>query len=305
MGVDLEAWIRASQAACAIAAVACAVAWCARSVRALRATAFAVALAAVTASAALVELGLAQSAIPLRVPPDVGLVAAVAMLFMAAAFTRHAGDDDVRARAAFVAGAVVLAALAAQLFAQGHSVVAERPPALRSAWLPVHAGAWSAAVALALAALLARLAARGRDSALARFARRAVGWAFAAATLGLVSGSLWSLQAWGALWFWEPKSILALLTWMALAVCVLPVDHAPRMVGARGWLLAGSAAVMLVSMYALWLVPSAHGGYGLHSSMPDVNAWSRPADGVAPELAALRNGLTTQDDPAVFALQRR
>jgi ABC-type transport system involved in cytochrome c biogenesis permease subunit len=305
MRVDLEAWIRASQAVCAIAALACAAAWCARSVRILRATGFALALAAVTASAALVELGRRQAGVPLLQPPDVGLAAAVVLLALGAALAWRATDEALRPRAAFAAGALVLAALAAQLFEQGHSFVAERAPTLRSAWLPVHAGAWSAAVALALAALLARLAARGRDAALARFARRAAGWAFAAATLGLVSGSLWSLQAWSALWAWEPKSILALLTWMALAVCVLPADHAPRMVRARGWLLAGSATVMLVSMYALWLVPSAHGSYGLHSHLPVLETSRQASDADDPYVVGLRSALALDDDPAEFALQRR
>lgn len=305
MDLDLETWIRATQTACAAAAVSGAIAWCANSARLLRAAALGAGLSACAALAALAELGRRLAGVPLLQPPDLGLAAAVALLASAALLGWNARADTQRPRAVFAVAAAILAALAAELFAQGHSIVDARVPALRSAWLPVHAGAWCAALALALAASIARISARGRDVALTRFARRAVGWAFAAATLGLVSGSLWSLQAWSALWVWEPKSVLAVLTWLSLGVCVLPAGSAPPLVRARGWILAGAAVAMLVSMYALWLVPSAYGSFSLHSYLPDGRAWTYPADAGGERAAWIDPARGLEDGPDAFELERR
>lgn len=158
MGFDLDAWIASSQAACFVALVAAVIAWTARSRRSLRIASLAACASTLAGLAALVQLGLRQSDVPLRQPADVGLAAAVVLLAIVALAEWRAIPATVRPRCAFLGLAVVTAAIAAQLFAADHSPVLERPPSLRSAWLPVHAAAWSVALALTLAAASGRRA---------------------------------------------------------------------------------------------------------------------------------------------------
>jgi ABC-type transport system involved in cytochrome c biogenesis permease subunit len=264
MSVDLDTWIAVSRAACLAGVIVASLAWVARSPRVLRAAALVSAVAALSAAAALVRLGSSQEAVPLLLPADMGFAAAAALVVTTACVGWRTMSEGVRARAGFVVLGAALGAIAAGHFADWHSSVTERAPALRSAWLPVHAGAWSLALALTLAAVLARLAGRGRSAALAAFAERAAGTAFAAATLGLISGCVWSQQSWGALWHWDAKGTLALLAWLGLAVHVAPIDAARLRERLRGPALAGSLAAMLFNLFALGYFPGAiHSIHGI------------------------------------------
>lgn len=47
---------------------------------------------------------------------------------------------------------------------------------------------------------------------------RAATLGFVFLTLGMVSGALWSAQAWGRFWRWDPKLTAAFITWLVYAV---------------------------------------------------------------------------------------
>ena len=137
-------------------------------------------------------------------------------------------------------------------------------PALQSLWLPFHAGLSLVAYGfLALAfcgGLMYLLQERElKSKKLGYFFTRlpslqaldqlnshclAVGFAFLC--LGMVSGSLWSKQAWGTYWRWNPKAVCTLIIWLIYLVQI----HQRFTVGWRG----RRAAVMVVIGFVLVLV---------------------------------------------------
>ena len=142
-------------------------------------------------------------------------------------------------------------------------------PALQSLWLPIHAGFSLVSYGfLALAfcgGLMYLLQERELKSRkLGYFFNRlpsldaldqlnshclAVGFAFLC--LGMISGSLWSKQAWGTYWRWNPKAVCTLIIWLIYLVQI----HQRFTVGWRG----RRAAVMVVIgfvmvLVTLWLV---------------------------------------------------
>lgn len=79
-------------------------------------------------------------------------------------------------------------------------------------------------------------------------------------TLGIISGSVWAKQAWGAYWHWDPKETWSLITWFLYAALV----HLRFTVGWRG----RPAAIMtiiafLAVLFTLWGVNYLLGG--IHS----------------------------------------
>ncbi|MEN8141917.1 MAG: c-type cytochrome biogenesis protein CcsB [Thermodesulfobacteriota bacterium] len=109
------------------------------------------------------------------------------------------------------------------------------PPALQSVWLPIHA-----AVAIGANGFLALGFCGGlmyliQDRALKRkkfglFYQRlpslegldqlnthCLSIGFPLLTLGIVTGSIWAKQAWGAYWQWDPKETWSLITWLLYA----------------------------------------------------------------------------------------
>ena len=111
----------------------------------------------------------------------------------------------------------------------------ELPPALRSKWLPVHAS-----VALMANAFLALAFCGGvmfllqeREIKKRRFGifyeqlpslealdslnQHCIAVGFPLLTLGIITGSIWAKQAWGAYWQWDPKETWSLITWLLYA----------------------------------------------------------------------------------------
>ena len=142
-------------------------------------------------------------------------------------------------------------------------------PALQSFWLPVHAGLSLIAYGfLALAfcgGLMYLLQERELKSRrLGYFFTRlpsldaldhlnahclAVGFAFL--SLGMVSGILWSKQAWGTYWRWNPKEVCTLIIWFTYLVQI----HQRFTVGWRGRRAAVMVVVgFLIVLFTLWLV---------------------------------------------------
>ena len=122
------------------------------------------------------------------------------------------------------------------------------PPALQSWWLPVHAS-----IALVADGFLALACIGGimyllqeREIKHKRFGifysrlpslealdslnHHCLSVGFPLLTLGLITGSLWAKQAWGAYWHWDPKETWSLITWLLYAGVV----HQRFTVGWRG-----------------------------------------------------------------------
>ncbi|NLX17891.1 MAG: c-type cytochrome biogenesis protein CcsB [Desulfobulbus sp.] len=68
-------------------------------------------------------------------------------------------------------------------------------------------------------------------------------------TLGLITGSLWAKQAWGAYWHWDPKETWSLVTWFLYAATV----HQRFTVGWRGRRVAILSIIAFLSiLFTLW-----------------------------------------------------
>ncbi len=81
-------------------------------------------------------------------------------------------------------------------------------------------------------------------------------------TLGMITGILWSKQAWGVYWRWDPKETWSLVTWFIYA----GVMHQRFTVGWRGRRVAIISIIAFVSaIFTLWGVSfflEGAGGYG-------------------------------------------
>ncbi len=126
--------------------------------------------------------------------------------------------------------------------------IRELPPALQSNWLPVHAS-----VALMAYGFLALAFCGGimyllqeREIKKKRFGlfysrlpslealdvlnHHCLAIGFPLMTVGIITGSIWARQAWGAYWQWDPKETWSLITWFIYAAML----HQRLTVGWRG-----------------------------------------------------------------------
>jgi len=172
---------------------------------------------------------------------------------------------------------VVLTTMLMGIAAMADRRVVPLAPALQSWWLPVHASlAIVADGFLALAAigglmylLQEREIKRKRFGlfysrlpsleALDRLNHHCLSVGFPLMTLGIVTGSIWAKQAWGAYWHWDPKETWSLITWLLFAALV----HQRFTVGWRGRKAALlTIAVFLSALFTLWgvtyLLPGLH-----------------------------------------------
>jgi len=149
------------------------------------------------------------------------------------------------------------------------------PPALKSAWLPVHASIAIMAngfLALAFCGGIMYLL-QERELKKKRFGlfytrlpsldaldnlnNHCLAVGFPLLTLGIITGSIWAKQAWGTYWQWDPKETWSLITWLLYAGLL----HQRFTVGWRG----RRAAIMtiigfLAAMFTLWGVTYLLGG---------------------------------------------
>jgi cytochrome c-type biogenesis protein CcsB len=118
--------------------------------------------------------------------------------------------------------------LAGVMLYDGGAIV---PAALRSPWLPVHVtlaflgnAVFAVAFAVSVVYLVQEnlLKSRGRGwiivrlpslEQLDRINYSCLAWGFPLLTLGMLSGGIWAVNAWGRFWSWEPREVLSLLTW--------------------------------------------------------------------------------------------
>jgi len=113
--------------------------------------------------------------------------------------------------------------------------IATLPPALNSKWLPVHAsiaimanGFMALAFCGGLMYLLQEREIKRKKfgmfyerlpslEALDNLNHHCLTIGFLLLTLGIITGSFWAKQAWGAYWQWDPKETWSLITWFIYA----------------------------------------------------------------------------------------
>lgn len=154
-------------------------------------------------------------------------------------------------------------------------------PALQSWWLPVHASVTLVADAfLALACVggimyliqereikqkrfgmfYSRLPSL---EALDKLNHHCLSVGFPLLTLGLITGSIWAKQAWGAYWHWDPKETWSLVTWFLYAAVV----HQRFTIGWRGRRAAILSIIAFGSvLFTLWGVSFLLGGAHTYAS---------------------------------------
>lgn len=151
------------------------------------------------------------------------------------------------------------------------------PPALQSAWLPIHAS-----IAILANGFLAMGFCSGimyllqeRELKRKRFGlfysrlpslealdnlnQHCLTVGFPLLTLGIITGSFWAKQAWGAYWHWDPKETWSLITWFLYAALL----HQRFVAGWRGKRAAilgiiGFSAVLFTLWGVTFLLPGVH-----------------------------------------------
>jgi len=152
------------------------------------------------------------------------------------------------------------------------------PPALHSAWLPVHVilaflgnAVFGVAFSASLVYLVQERQLKGKKGnsffrrlpsleTLDNLNYRILSWGFTLLTLGILSGAVWAEYAWGHFWIWEPRPVLSLLTWVLYALLL----HY-RTAGWRGRRAAALTIVCFVVLVGSFLsvkllFPGRHGG---------------------------------------------
>ena len=102
-------------------------------------------------------------------------------------------------------------------------------PALRSPWFFVHAGTGAVAyAAFAVAAFTGikylQMLKKNTDEndkvmiQVDRMSYRSIVFGMLFFTITIISGSLWAADAWSRFWFWDPKELWSLITWIFYAI---------------------------------------------------------------------------------------
>jgi ABC-type transport system involved in cytochrome c biogenesis permease subunit len=165
-----------------------------------------------------------------------------------------------RALAVQVTAMVLAAALVAyaRLLMPGFKrAVQPLPPALHSAWLPLHVGAAALAegtLSVAAAAGLVWLLRESERSRAAWIMDRAVAAGYPLLTLSMIFGSVWAQVAWGQYWNWDLKEVWTLITWLVYTL-YWHLRRRPGWPGGRlAWLsLAGLGLVLFTFLGVGWL----------------------------------------------------
>ncbi len=151
------------------------------------------------------------------------------------------------------------------------------PPALRSAWLPIHSSLaflgeaiFGIAFCVGIMYLLQeRHIKKKRLSSLfyrlpsletlddLNYLCLSLGFPFL--TLGIITGSIWAQFAWGSYWSWDPKETWSLITWLIYAALL----HGRLITGWRGRRAAllsiiGFSAVIFTFLGVNLLLPGLH-----------------------------------------------
>lgn len=149
-------------------------------------------------------------------------------------------------------------------------------PALQSYWRAIHVPPLLVSYALFLLAALAAIAylithqinkSKLKDKAVVdkldfyeEATYRCIVFAFPLLTFGIICGALWANHAWGALWQWDPKETLALVTWFFYAAYI----HL-RLRGVSAVKTSALAVFGLIAVYVTYVGINQFQLGGLHS----------------------------------------
>ena len=185
-------------------------------------------------------------------------------LSVAGAFLTFRWRYKVKNFGAFVMPIITILMLVASLSSQ---TINDLVPALQSAWLPIHASIAIMAngfLALAFCGGIMYLL-QEREIKKKRFGlfysrlpslealdnlnRHSLTVGFPLMTLGIITGSVWAKQAWGAYWQWDPKETWSLITWFIYAAIL-------HLRFVAGWRRRRAAIMAIVgfaaALFTLW-----------------------------------------------------
>jgi ABC-type transport system involved in cytochrome c biogenesis permease subunit len=160
-------------------------------------------------------------------------------------------------RAAAMAVAAALVAYACLGLPASKRGIQPLPPALNSAWLPLHVGMAAlayGALAAAGAAGFVYLVRRSGQTETACSLERAIALGYPLLTLSMLLGMIWAQVAWGRYWGWDIKEVWTLITWLVYTL-YWHLRSRPRWKGRRlAWLaIAGLGAVLFTFLGVGWL----------------------------------------------------
>lgn len=129
----------------------------------------------------------------------------------------------------FVSAGMVSVVIMMSFAATRNMNIQDLPPALRSPWFFVHAGtgavAYAAfAIAAACGVKYLHLLKKEEDEnsrlmlQIDRIAYRAIVFGMLFFTVTIISGSIWAADAWSRFWFWDPKELWSLITWIFYSI---------------------------------------------------------------------------------------
>lgn len=90
---------------------------------------------------------------------------------------------------------------------------------------------------------------------------RCITFGFPLLTIGIINGALWANHAWGALWQWDPKETMALVTWFIYAAYL----HSRLNTKASGKVLAFISLIGIIMVYLTYLGVNQFNFGGLHT----------------------------------------
>jgi len=90
---------------------------------------------------------------------------------------------------------------------------------------------------------------------------RCITFGFPLLTIGVINGALWANHAWGALWQWDPKETMALVTWFIYAIYL----HLRLNAKVQGKTLALVGLVGIAMVYLTYLGVNQFNFGGLHT----------------------------------------
>ncbi len=193
---------------------------------------------------------------------------------LSAAFLLFQAGHKLKALGAFVSPVITLFMVLSLIHP---SDILPLPPALQSYWLPIHASISIISYALLtlsfcisimyliqehqikkkqLGAIFKRLPSL---QVLDTMAEKCLKIGFPLLTLGIITGSIWAEQAWGAYWSWDPKETWSLITWLLYAALL----HQRLTVGWRGrksayMTIIGYLTLLFTFIGVTYLLPGAH-----------------------------------------------
>lgn len=78
-------------------------------------------------------------------------------------------------------------------------------------------------------------------------------------TLGMLMGAIWTKEAWGHYWAWDPKETWAAITWLSYLVYIHYRLYRPRSIRPSLWLIIIAFCLLQMCWWGINYLPSAQG----------------------------------------------